>query len=179
MSDDRQQWIAKRAYALWEQAGRPFWQDGVHWRQAVLERDLLEQTCASADGEEVLNRIRLPSFQKVETNSTVLIVEDEAQLRYATVDFLENAGYKTLEAANADEALVILRSNDITTLFTDIDMPGSMDGLGLVRTVRLRWPSTRIIVTSGLVKLSHQDMESGVTFISKPASSLELLGLMS
>ncbi len=174
MYDDRQQWIAKRAYSLWEQAGRPFWQDEVHWRQAVLERDLLEQTRASVDGQEVLSRTRSAS----PPTSTVLVVEDEAQLRYATVDFLEGAGYTTLEAANADEALVLLRANDVETMFTDIDMPGSMDGLGLVRTVRSRWPSTRIIVTSGLVKLSHEDMESGVAFISKPASSLELLGLL-
>lgn len=178
MSDDRQQWIAKRAYALWEQAGRPFWQDEVHWRQAVLERHLLEQTRASVDGAEVLSRVRRPFVPGPAATSTVLVVEDEAQLRYATVDFLEEAGYETLEAANADEALVLMRGNDVTTLFTDIDMPGSMDGLGLVRAVRARWPSTRIIVTSGLVKLSHRDMESGVSFISKPASSLELLGLM-
>ena len=177
-SDDRQQWIAARAYALWEQAGRPFWEDEIHWRQAVLERDLLEQTRASSDGQEVMNRARASVSRGVEEPASVLIVEDEHQLRYDTVDFLEGAGYRVFEAANADEALVLLKRNNVATLFTDIDMPGTMDGLGLVKTVRSQWPTTKIIVTSGLVRLSHRDLESGVSFISKPASNLGLLKLM-
>ena len=58
------------------------------------------------------------------------------------MDFLERAGFRTLEAANADEAMVQMKNNDIDVLFTDIDMPGSMDGLGLVATVLNRWPAT-------------------------------------
>lgn len=57
-------------------------------------------------------------------------------------------------------------------------MPGSVDGLGLVAKVRSHWPSTRVIVTSGLVKLSHKDIEAGVTFVAKPTAGLELLKLM-
>ncbi len=75
---------------------------------------------------------------------------------------LEEAGYRVLDAATADEALVLFKINQIDTLFTDIDMPGSMDGLGLVKAVRARWPATRIIVTSDAVRLTHRDMESGV-----------------
>ncbi len=174
MNNNRNEWIAARAYSLWEQAGRPFGQDEIHWQQAVLERELLEETQASADGREVMER---PRTSVIEPRS-VLIVEDESQLRYNIVDFLDQAGFKTLEAANADEALVLLKNNVIDTLYTDIDMPGSMDGLGLVAKVRSHWPSTRVIVTSGLVKLSHKDMEAGVTFVAKPTAGLELLKLL-
>jgi CheY-like chemotaxis protein len=177
MDDNRSDWIAARAYALWEQAGRPFWQDQVHWDQAVLERKLLEQTRASADGQEVMDYVRVARATAAPTSS-VLVVEDEHGLRYKTVDFLEQAGYRVLEAANADEALVLLNRNNVGTLFTDIDMPGTMDGLGLVREVRSFWPMTKVIVTSGLIKLSHQDLESGVYFISKPTPNLELLKLI-
>ena len=176
--DSSNDWIAARAYALWEQAGRPFGQDELHWRQAVLERQLLELTRASADGREVLERPRIAAPPMVPEYRSVLIVEDEPRIRYDMVDFLERAGYRTLEAANADEALVLLKHNAIDTLYTDIDMPGSMDGLGLVATVRTRFPGMRIIVTSGLVKLTHQDLEAGIAFLAKPAAGLELLNLM-
>jgi CheY-like chemotaxis protein len=176
MNSNRNDWISARAYALWEQAGKPFGQDEIHWQQAVLERDLLEKTQASADGSEVIGRARTAAAQS--DQRSVLVVEDEVQLRYNIVDFLDQAGYRTLEAANADEALVLLKYNAVDTVYTDIDMPGSMDGLGLVARVRSQWPSTRIIVTSGLVKLSHEDVEAGVIFVCKPTAGLELLKLM-
>lgn len=134
-------------------------------------------TRASADGREVLDRPR-GDGQHYHEDRSVLVVEDEADLRYGIVDFLDNAGYRTLEAANADEALVLLKRNSVRTLFTDIDMPGSTDGLGLVAQVRTLWPTTRVIVTSGLVKLSHRDVDAGVTFVSKPTAGPELLKLM-
>ncbi|WP_281426044.1 response regulator [Rhizobium indicum] len=89
----------------------------------------------SSDGQEVINGKRVDSL-KAHRRSNVLVVEDEPILRYDTVEFLERAGHRVLEAANADEAMVFLRRNDIDTLFTDIDMPGSIDGLGLVKRVR-------------------------------------------
>ncbi|MBY2945194.1 MULTISPECIES: response regulator [Rhizobium] len=178
MIDNRNEWIAARAYALWEQAGRPLGQDELHWEQAVLERNLLERTRASSDGAEVYARVPRRADPDPVEGRSVLIVEDEPQLRYNIVDFLDKAGYRTLEAANADEALIHLRHNDVDALYTDINMPGSMDGLGLVATVRSRWPHMRIIVTSGFVNLSHRDLEAGVTFVSKPTSGLELLNLM-
>jgi len=177
MNDNRDEWIAARAYALWEQAGKPLWQDQAHWQQAVLERDLLEHTRASADGQEVINRVRSARSRGTDAWS-ILVVEDEHFLRFETVDVLEQAGYRVLEAANADEALALLKTNSVNTLFTDIDIPGTMDGLGLVKAVRSKWPSTKLIVTSGLIKLSHRDLESGVHFIAKPAPSRELLKLI-
>lgn len=176
MNDERRnEWIAARAYALWEQAGKPFWEDQIHWDQALLERRLLEETRASSDGQEVLD-YNLRSRES--RPSTVLVVEDHSRLRFITVEFLEQAGHRVFEAANADEALVLLKRHVVETLFTDIDMPGSMDGLGLVREVRSKWPSMNVIVTSGVIKLSHSDLESGIHFISKPAPNLELLKLI-
>lgn len=177
MTDNANEWISVRAYALWEMAGRPFGEDQVHWQQASIERMLLENTKASIDGQEVTNR-KTGERQVASIASSILVVEDEHQLRYETVDFLEQAGHRVLEAANADEALIYLKRNDVGTVFTDINMPGSMDGMELVRTVRRNWPSTRVIITSGLIGLSHHDLETGVSFIPKPASKLELLQLI-
>src|ERR1700719_3579750 len=88
----------------------------------------------------------------------VLIVEDEMMLRMRAVDIVEEAGFTPIEAVNADEALAILESRlDIELLFTDIQMPGSMDGLKLAHAVHRRWPSIKIILVSG--KLTLADTE--------------------
>ncbi len=178
MDENRNDWTSARAYALWEQAGRPFGQDEKHWAQAVLERNLLERTRASSDGAEVISRARHNGPPNVGLSRSILIVEDEPQLRYNFVDFLDQAGLRTFEAGNADEALVHLKTNEIDILFTDVDMPGSVDGLGLAATVRSRWPETRIVVTSGLITLAHHDEELGISFLAKPASGFELLELI-
>ena len=78
----------------------------------------------------------------------VLVVEDEFLLRMNAVDMIGAAGFEAVEAANADEAIEILESRrDITVVFTDIQMPGSMDGLKLAQTVRGRWPPVKIVAT--------------------------------
>ena len=83
----------------------------------------------------------------------VLIVEDEMMLRMRAVDIVEDAGFRSVEAVNADEAMSILESrSDISLLFTDIQMPGSMDGLKLAHTVHNRWPDIKIILVSGQMK---------------------------
>ena len=82
--------------------------------------------------------------------TAVLIVEDEPLVRFCAVQTVEEAGFDVIEAANADEAIAILESRqDIRVVFTDIHMPGSMDGLKLAHAVRDRWPPIKIIVTSG------------------------------
>lgn len=178
MYDDRNAWTASRAYALWEQAGRPFGQDEKHWGQAVLERDLLERTRASNDGAEVVARAQHIAAPGIGTRRRILIVEDEPELRYNFVDFFDQAGHQTFEAGNADEALIHLKNSEIDILFTDVDMPGSLDGLGLAATVRSRWPEIKIVVTSGLITLAHHDEELGISFLAKPASGFELLELI-
>jgi len=80
----------------------------------------------------------------------VLIVEDDFLLRLDAVDMVGAAGFEVVDAANADQAIEILEARpDITVMFTDIQMPGSMDGLKLARAVRGRWPPIKIVATSG------------------------------
>ena len=99
----------------------------------------------------------------------VLVVEDEALLRMHAVDIVEEAGFTALEARNADEAIAILESrSDITLLFTDIHMPGSMDGLKLAHAVRDRWPPIKIVIVSGHIELQANDMPHDSRFYGKP-----------
>src|SRR5580698_7763267 len=99
----------------------------------------------------------------------VLIVEDEPLIRMGAGKIIEDAGYEVIEAASADEAIRILESrSDIRVVFTDIHMPGSMDGLKLAHAVRKRWPPIKIIVTSGRSQVSEQELPEGGRFFAKP-----------
>lgn len=101
----------------------------------------------------------------------VLVVEDDWLLRLLAVEIVEDAGLNAVEAADADEAIVILeRRVDIALIFTDVDMPGTMDGLKLAHAVRRRWPPIKIIIVSGKTHLSDADLPSGTRFFSKPYS---------
>jgi two-component system, response regulator PdtaR len=109
------------------------------------------------------------------SKQVVLIVEDEALVRMIAVDMIEQAGFEILEAANADEAILLLEGRrDITVLFTDIEMPGSMDGLRLAQAVRGRWPPIKIIATSGRCVVRDGDLPSGGVFLPKPYSSTQI-----
>jgi CheY-like chemotaxis protein len=100
---------------------------------------------------------------------SVLVVEDEFLIRADVVSQLEDAGYRVFEASNADEAIGILDVEpSIRLLFTDIDMPGTMDGLKLAAAVRNRWPPVKIIVTSGHRIVEINDLPDGSMFFSKP-----------
>jgi two-component system, response regulator PdtaR len=80
----------------------------------------------------------------------VLVVEDEPLVGLAAIEMLEDAGYAVLHAPDADEAIKLLEKHpEIRLLFTDVQMPGSMDGVKLVEACRKRWPPVRIVVTSG------------------------------
>jgi two-component sensor histidine kinase/CheY-like chemotaxis protein len=99
----------------------------------------------------------------------VLIVEDEMILRMRAVDIVEDAGFNPVEAVNADQALSILESrSDISLLFTDIQMPGSIDGLKLAHAVHDRWPSIKIILVSGQVKPTDAERPANSRFFGKP-----------
>jgi len=99
----------------------------------------------------------------------VLVVEDEMILRMRAVDIVEDAGFCPVEAVNADEAISILESrSDISLLFTDIQMPGSMDGLKLAHAVYDRWPSIKIILVSGHVMPSDAERPANSRFFGKP-----------
>src|SRR6201986_3267651 len=99
----------------------------------------------------------------------VLIVEDQILLRMNAIDMIEEAGFEVVEAGNADEAILILESRtDIRVVFTDIQMPGSMDGLKLAAAVRGRWPPIKIIATSGHYVMRDGDLPAGGVFMPKP-----------
>src|SRR3546814_12371701 len=99
---------------------------------------------------------------------TVLVVEDQALLRWHAVDMIENAGFIALEAEDADAAIAILMlSADIQLVFTDIEMPGSMDGIQLAALVRDRWPPMHIIVTSGRSAVDASTLPVGCPFVAK------------
>jgi CheY-like chemotaxis protein len=109
----------------------------------------------------------------------VLIVEDELLLRMNAVDMIEAAGFEVVEAANADEAIEILEARrDIGVVFTDIQMPGSMDGLKLVRAVRGRWPPIKIVATSGHVGVAQTDLPEGGRFLPKPYSPGQIMDVL-
>jgi len=99
----------------------------------------------------------------------VLVVEDDPLLRMGIVDHLEDEDFTVLEAANADEAIAILSGNTtIQVLFTDIDMPGEMNGIRLAAAVRDRWPPIKIVVTSGHKLPFANDLPIGAQFFAKP-----------
>ena len=103
------------------------------------------------------------------SSTNVLVVEDEMVLRMRAVDIVEDAGFTAVEAVNADEALSILESrSDISLLFSDIQMPGSMDGLKLAHAVHHRWPSIKIILVSGQVKVASAETPKDSRFFGKP-----------
>jgi len=109
----------------------------------------------------------------------VLIVEDDYLLRLDAADMIEAAGFDVVGAANADEAIAILESrNDITVVFTDVQMPGSMDGLKLARAVRGRWPPIKIVTTSGQRIIEEIDLPEGGRFLPKPYSPIQVSGLL-
>ena len=99
----------------------------------------------------------------------VLVVEDEPFVRMQAVVIVEEAGYNVVEACNADEAIAILEMReDIRIVVTDIEMPGSMDGIKLARAIRDRWPPVELIVTSGRYRVRTDELPPRAKFMPKP-----------
>lgn len=102
----------------------------------------------------------------------VLVVEDELLIRTAVVDQLEGRGFTMLQAASGQEALDTITLGDrIDVVFTDVNMPGDVDGLMLAREVNELWPAIGIIVTSGKAVIDPQDLPAGCRFYLKPYKS--------
>jgi two-component system, response regulator PdtaR len=102
----------------------------------------------------------------------VLVVEDEPFISMDISEHLQDVGFIVFEASNADAAITLLEENsDISLIFTDIDMPGSMDGLKLAAAVADRWPPIRIIITSGHRTVEITDIPDGSVFFAKPYSN--------
>jgi CheY-like chemotaxis protein len=101
----------------------------------------------------------------------VLVVDDEPLVRMVAAATIQDAGFETIEAADADSAIAILEARkDIRIVFADIHMPGPMDGLKLARAIRDRWPPIELILTSGLIKVGQQDLPERGVFLAKPYS---------
>ncbi len=107
----------------------------------------------------------------------VLLVEDELLVRMAAAEDLQDAGFHVLEAANADVALAVLEtcSHDVQVLFTDIDMPGSMNGLDLAESVQQRWPHISLLISSAYHRLHPEKIPDDGRFVPKPYSSEEVV----
>lgn len=109
----------------------------------------------------------------------VLVVEDEGLVRQMSADELAEAGYQVLEAANSREAISILESGvGVAVLFTDVNMPGELDGLELAHLVHDRWPRVRLLVTSGGARTGPQDVPDEGRFLSKPYSLQSMCSLV-
>jgi len=109
----------------------------------------------------------------------VLVVEDDFLNRLHAVNLVEDAGYIPVEASNADEAITILEARkDIRIVFTDIDMPGSMDGLKLAHAIRERWPPIELILTSGHFDLRDDEIPERGRFFPKPYRDQEIISAL-
>jgi CheY-like chemotaxis protein len=110
------------------------------------------------------------------SRSVVLIVEDEFILRFHAAMLIGEAGFDTVEACSADEAIQLLESRaDIDIVFTDIDLPGGMNGLDLCAQIRDRWPPVELVVTSSHSGIDEGDLPEGGFFLPKPYDAARLV----
>jgi CheY-like chemotaxis protein len=109
----------------------------------------------------------------------VLVVEDEMLPRMRAIDIVEDAGYTSVEAVDADEAFAVLESrSDVALLLTDIQMPGSMDGLKLAHAVHERWPPIKIILVSGQLQSAELDIPADSRFLQNPLEAARIIAQM-
>lgn len=127
--------------------------------------------CRSVQHEDVPVSLR--------TLSTVLVVEDEPLILLGACDLVERAGFHAMEALDADRALAILEANShIAMVFTDIDMPGSMDGLVLAAIIAERWPQIALIVASGRRMPASCAMPRDAVYFAKPYVEADVMAVM-
>jgi two-component system, response regulator PdtaR len=110
----------------------------------------------------------------------VLVAEDEPLLRMLAVDVLTEEGFVTIEAGSATEALTLCKAcpEAVDVLFTDVRMPGSMDGLELAHKVHERWPWIVILIASGNIFLSREELPDGAKFLPKPYDMHRVIGVV-
>lgn len=111
--------------------------------------------------------------------AVILLVEDEPLVRMLGMDVLEEAGFAVVEAVDAREALAQLEAHpEVDILFTDVQMPGDLDGVQLARIVHDQRPDVRLVVASGHARLSADDLPDNGRFVPKPYRPDELVGVM-
>ncbi|HEY2754242.1 MAG TPA: response regulator [Pseudolabrys sp.] len=122
----------------------------------------------------------MPEVAESAPRPIVLVVEDDLLQRIYASSILEDAGFEVVEAANANEAILILEARkDIRVVFTDIEMPGSIDGLKLARAIRDRWPPIELILTSGRHRLGADAIPARGRFLAKPYEPDVLIAVIS
>lgn len=111
--------------------------------------------------------------------SVVLVVEDETVVRMTAVAVIEESGFEAVAVRNADEAIEALETrSDIQAVFTDVQMPGHMDGLRLAQVIRDRWPPVALLVTSGKRTVVESELPSGGRFLPKPYSPSQIQAVL-
>ncbi|WP_262027089.1 response regulator [Microvirga sp. Mcv34] len=117
------------------------------------------------------------SNQRPNGRPVILLVEDEPLLRFFVSDVLEEAGFEVIETGNAEEALTWLEvRDDVRVIFTDIQMPGSLNGLDLISCAHQRWPEVLVLVVSGGIRPSAAELPEGGRFVAKPYEESLVLG---
>ena len=110
------------------------------------------------------------------SKAAILVVEDEMLIRIWAADLLEDNGFSVLEAKDADAALIVLESRpDVKLLFTDVQMPGSLNGMELAQEVHARWPHVLLVITSGRERPSRAEIPDDGRFVPKPYNAEQLL----
>jgi CheY-like chemotaxis protein len=107
------------------------------------------------------------------SSTVVLVVEDHPLIRMGALDLVASAGFEALQARDADEAIQILEARaDIRLVFTDVEMPGTMDGLKLVHYIRGRWPAVLLLVASGKTIVEESHLPTGARFFPNPIGTM-------
>ena len=108
-----------------------------------------------------------------------LVVDDEPLLTIVAMNIADDLGFSAISASNADEALSILeKRDDIRLVLTDVNMPGSLDGIALARTVRNRWPPIKLLVVSGRPLPDPASLPAGAMFLAKPFGVSDIDGMV-
>jgi two-component system, response regulator PdtaR len=119
------------------------------------------------------------TFHVPHPQQAVLVVEDEPLIRLVATDTLEDAGFAAFEASDARQAIALLeRHEEIRILFTDVNMPGDMDGVSLAHYVRDHWPEVKIVVTTGRCAVAQPDLPEGSALLPKPYRMAHLIGTL-
>ena len=108
----------------------------------------------------------------------ILIVDDEPLIRMYARQLIEQAGYTAVEASNGDYALQLLADDGLTAVLTDVQMPGSIDGIELAHAVKAAWPSVVVVVMSGKHLPLPTDLPEGTRFLRKPFSEQRLVDVL-
>lgn len=149
-------------------------------------RDLCNQVRALVDrvnlrptGDRVQAPVVPAADEAVQPTRRVLVVEDDPVLREVVCDLLEGSQWTAVPAADAAEAIAVLESeSSVCAVFTDIHMPGPLDGEGLVRVVCERWPQLGVVATSGHHISPSLGLPEGVALLQKPYQSRQLVALL-